>query len=184
MLFVRSYNLKLIQDKFLQEVMTQSNSHEHDYSIHCTIFAACCLKDLFLFLFFFTTANLQLFFGKKMKFWDNSHNFYHFGKKIKSRSHLRHLSRLTNLCSKNMIKFRANNHFLFVLVFYSQFQKNNFWHFCYKVYRFSQIEKCLRSNVSPLMSIIWAILILFHICPNDSIILLFVLKMAIKIFLT
>ena len=22
----------------------QCNSHEHDYSIHCTIFSACCLK--------------------------------------------------------------------------------------------------------------------------------------------
>ena len=29
---------KLTQVIFLQEVITQSNSHEHDYSIHCAIF--------------------------------------------------------------------------------------------------------------------------------------------------
>ena len=36
--------LKLTQGKILQVVIMQSNSHEHYYSIHCTIFAASCLK--------------------------------------------------------------------------------------------------------------------------------------------
>ena len=36
---------KLTKVKFLQEVTTQSDSHEHNYySIHCTIFAAIALK--------------------------------------------------------------------------------------------------------------------------------------------
>ena len=35
---------KLTKVKFLQEVTTQSDSHEHYYSIHCTIFAAIALK--------------------------------------------------------------------------------------------------------------------------------------------
>ena len=60
-----------------------------------------------------------------MKFWDNSHNFYYFGKKIRSRCHSPHLPKFTNLFSENMSKFRANNHFLFVLIFYSQVQKND-----------------------------------------------------------
>ena len=75
--------------------------------------------------------------------------------KNRSRRHLPLLSKLTSLFSKTMSKFRANNHFLFVLIFYSQVRKNDFWHFCYEVYRFSQL-KMLRSNFSPLMSIIWA----------------------------
>ena len=92
-------------------------------------------------LIFFERSKFSIiFFLKKMKFWDNSHNFYYFGKKIRSRRHFPHLPKLTILFSKNKSKFRANNHFLFVLIFYSQVEKNDFWHFCYEVYRFSQLR--------------------------------------------
>ena len=41
-----------LQFNFLQAVTTQCNSHEHDYSIHCTIFFATyhLLPSLFLIL--------------------------------------------------------------------------------------------------------------------------------------
>ena len=113
-------------------------------------------KSIGTCIFFLTAANFQWLFLKKREFWDNSHNFYYFGKKIRSRRHLPYLSKLTIVFSKNMSKFRENNHFLFVLIFYTQVQINDFWHFCYEVHRFSQLEKCLRINFSPLMSIIWA----------------------------
>ena len=74
-------------------------------------------------LFFFIAANFQLFFFLKIKFWDNSHNFHYFGKKIRSRRHFPHLPKLTNLFSNNMSKFRANNHFSFAIIFYSQVKK-------------------------------------------------------------
>ena len=63
-----------------------------------------------------------------MKFWINPQNFYYFEKKKKNRSrrHFPRFSKLTSFFSKNMSKFRANNHLLFVLIFYSQFQKNDF----------------------------------------------------------
>ena len=44
------------------------------------------LKDLF----FLTVTNFELFFFEKNEFWDNSHNFYYFWKKIRSRLHLPH----------------------------------------------------------------------------------------------
>ena len=60
-------------------------------------------------LFFFRLQQVfNYLFFKKMKFWDNSHNFYYFGKKIRSRPYFLHLSKLTNIFSKNMSKFRAN----------------------------------------------------------------------------
>ena len=93
------------------------------------------------FFFFLTAANFQLIL-KKMKFWDNSYDFYSFGEKIgpTSRRHLSHLSMLRSLFIENISKFRANNHFLFVLIFYSQVRKTDFWHFCYEVYRFYQLK--------------------------------------------
>ena len=93
---------------------------------------------IFFFFFFLTAANFQLFFLKKMKFWDNCYNFYHLEEDNRSRRHLPHLSKLTSLFWKNMSKFRANNHF--VLNFHSQVRKNDFWHICYEVYRFSQLK--------------------------------------------
>ena len=51
MLFVKRYDLA--QVKFLQEVITQSNSHEYDYSIYCTIFLpTVALKENFSLLIF------------------------------------------------------------------------------------------------------------------------------------
>ena len=97
-------------------------------------------KSIGTCIFFLTAANFQWLFLKKREFWDNSHNFYYFGKKIRSRRHFPHLPKLTILFSKNKSKFRANNHFLFVLIFYSQVRKNAFWQYYYKFYRFSQLK--------------------------------------------
>ena len=96
-------------------------------------------------LVFFDCSKFSIiFFEKKnMKFWDNYHNFYYFWKTIRSRLHLPNLSMLTSLFSKNMSKCRANDHFLFVLIFYSQVKKKkkkDFWYFCYEVYKFSQLK--------------------------------------------
>ena len=93
------------------------------------------------FFFFLTAENFQLIL-KKMKFWDNSYDFYYFGEKIGpvSRRHLSHLSMLTSLFTENISKFRVNNHFLLVFIFYSQVRKTDFWHFCYEVYRFYQLK--------------------------------------------
>ena len=79
-------------------------------------------------LFFLTAANFKLFFLKKKKKKRNFglKNKKFLGKQIESRRHLPHLLKLTNLFSKNMSKLRANNHFLFVLIFYSQVQANDF----------------------------------------------------------
>ena len=65
-------------------------------------------KSIGTCIFFLTAANFQWLFLKKREFWDNSHNFYYFGKKIRSRPYFLHLSKLTNIFSKNMSKFRAN----------------------------------------------------------------------------
>ena len=93
------------------------------------------------FFFFLTAENFQLIL-KKMKFWNNSYDFYYFGEKIgpASRRHLSHLSMLTSLFTENISKFRVNNHFLLVFIFYSQVRKTDFWHFCYEVYRFYQLK--------------------------------------------
>ena len=75
-------------------------------------------------LFFLTTANLNFFVFEKKERNFGLKNKKFLGKQIKSRRHLPHLLKLTNLFSKNMSKLRANNHFLFVLIFYSQVQAN------------------------------------------------------------
>ena len=75
------------------------------------------------FCFFMTAANFPLCFLKKMKFSDNSLNFYYFGKKIRSRRHLLHLSMLKNLFLKNMSKFRVNLNLICVSL---KFNKNDF----------------------------------------------------------
>ena len=98
-------------------------------------------KSIGTCIFFLTAANFQWLFLKKREFWDNSHNFYYFGKKIRSRRHFPHLPKLTILFSKNKSKFRANNHFLFVLIFYSQVPKNDFWHFCYDFLNWKMLKE-------------------------------------------
>ena len=89
--------------------------------------------------FFFIAANFRLFLLKKMKFRGNFHKFCYFGEKNYTRSHLPNLSKLRHFYLKNMSKFRANNHFWFVLIFYSRLKKKknpeDFCHFCYKCYR-------------------------------------------------
>ena len=77
-------------------------------------------KDL---VFFWSQQILNYFFWKKWNFEIIPITFTCFGKKIRFRRHLSHLLKLTNLFSKNMSKFRANNHVLFVLIFYSQIKK-------------------------------------------------------------
>ena len=140
----------------------------------------------FSFLFFFFDCSRFYFylfiylFWKKMKFWDHSDNFYYFGEKIRSRRHLPHLSKLTNLFSKNMSRFRANNLFLF----YSQLEEKMFLTLLLWSLQIFSIGKCLRSNFSPLISIIMSILILFQIFSYNIILLFYLLKMAIEIFLT
>ena len=140
----------------------------------------------FSFFFFFDCSKfyfylfIYIFILKKMKFWDHSDNFYYFGKKIRSRRHLPHLSKLTNLFSKNMSRFRANNHFLF----YSQLEEKIFLTLLLWSLQIFSIDKCLRSNFSPLISIVMSILILFQIFFYNIILLFYLLKMAIEIFLT
>ena len=113
------------------------------------------LRDFFCFasFFFFWLQQIfdYLFWKTKRHFGGILIIFTILGKKIGSRRHLPYLSKLTNLFSKNMSKFIVKNHFLFVLIFYSQVQQK--W---FLTLLSIEIEKCFRSIFSPLMSIIWA----------------------------
>ena len=136
-------------------------------------------KDL---VFFWSQQILNYFFWKKWNFEIIPITFTCFGKKIRFRRHLSHLLKLTNLFSKNMSKFRANNHVLFVLIFYSQIKKMISDTFAMKSIDFLN-WKIPKDYFFSINEYHMSILILFQICSYDSIILLFfVLKMTIKIF--
>ena len=81
------------------------------YNFFVEDFAVAAFTDQLMDLLLLTAANFRLIFLKKMKFWNNSLNFYYFGDKIRSRRHLPHLLKLANLFLKNVSKFRKNNHF-------------------------------------------------------------------------
>ena len=74
-------------------------------------------------LVFLLQQILDCFYWKKWNLGVISINFVILGKKIRSRSHLPDLSKLRHFYLKNMSKFRANNHFWFVLIFYSRLKK-------------------------------------------------------------
>ena len=76
-------------------------------------------------LVFFDCSKFSIIFFEKKKwnFGIITITFTIFEKQFRSRLHLPNLSMLTSLFSKNMSKCRANDHFLFVLIFYSQVKK-------------------------------------------------------------
>ena len=137
--------------------------------------AAHLQKDLFSLI----ADNFWLFFLNKWDFGIIPLIFTTLRKKNRSRHHFPLLSKLINLFLKNMSKIRANAYFRFELIFYSQVQKNNFWNFCYDFLSWKMPKEWFFSINEFNLSI----LILFQICSNNSIILLFsVLKLAITIF--
>ena len=74
-------------------------------------------------LVFLLQQIFDCFYWKKWNLGVISINFVILGKKIRSRSHVPDLSKLRHFYLKNMSKFRANNHFWFVLIFYSRLKK-------------------------------------------------------------
>ena len=99
--------------------------------IHLKLLNVVFLTDFSVMLQLITPTGLvfllqqifDCFYWKKWNLGVIPINFVILGKKIRSRSHLPHLSKLRNFFWKNMSKFRANNHFWFVLIFCSRFKK-------------------------------------------------------------
>ena len=106
--------------------------------------------------FFLTAAIFRFFFWKDWNFEIIPLILTILGKSIRSRRHLPHLSKIKYLFLKKMSKFGENNHFWFVLIFYSQVQKKWFLRFLLWSLSIFSTEKCLRSIFSLLISIIWA----------------------------
>ena len=112
--------------KFYQRIAKNFSAFYFFCNLSCRepqSYIAICFSELFFFFDCSKTSIISFAKNEIMKFWDNCHNFYYLGEKNKSRRHLPHLSKLTSLFSKNMSKFRANNHFYLCSYFTLSFEK-------------------------------------------------------------